>query len=220
MKLGLICPLNLLEYEDSFKVHYFLPYLALKYSIYKHKLLQWKARGDILIMDGSRSSGVPEDLEVLLEGIEKVKPTHVILPSIKFQFKHTVEILPKYDIIMNIGIDSIMPLEGVELVDLLNCMSQTKEYKIHSIRSYLYPIIKNEFSNQEILYIETRNTLRELEDRKGMLVSSMPIRLSIEGLPLSSNKTNPKQINLIEEENKYPDLLEKNIRDYKLMYEE
>ena len=212
MKVGIIAPIKFLERYCVTSIQYCLPSLVVENTSYKNFYIKKKKIGNIIISD-SRKVGwrrTPEDFEVIREALKLIEPDIIVAPSYMFNLKASLEMyeyfLANFPTYTN---KIIRCLEGTSEEDVVIFPKS----KIIAVPSHMYRYIGGIKFNSNTIYLENHISIDELDNKKGILVTSLPIRLGLQGRLLSNNRPAPDSLTFFEEEDKYPKIVEKNIKD-------
>lgn len=219
MEVGIIAPISMLEKYCKTRIQYFLPRLLEESQEYK-KFYQNLPEGTIKIMDCRKPTWKrePEDLDLCKKGLS-FDPDYVILPSVTFDSGKTIKVAREYSRELKYSKNKLITcVEGTTKKEVLGCARELKGFSGFAIPSHLYGICKK-VSSRLTIYIENHLRYEELEGLDGILVTSFPVRLGLQGRLLSNYPPSPPSINFYEEENKYSILVEKNIEEFIKYYE-
>jgi hypothetical protein len=217
MEIGFITPVAMTEYSVT-KIHYCLPSFILSSESYRDFFKS--KREDTVIMD-IRQPGwnrKPEDLDTFYKALEVFTPSLIILPSYAFSKKKTLDLLPKY-------------LKDLPLTNLVACLEGTtfEEVKAYAegvkalgvtrfaVPSHLYRLYRGKGLKNGI-FIDNHLTVMELVSRDGILVTSLPVRLGLQGRLLQDFTPSPPSLTFTETEDVYPMVIKRNIEDTLKIY--
>lgn len=219
MRTGIISPIKFLDKYCITDVQYCLPSLLVNSEPYWKFYKEKKKKGDIIILDCKKVSWrrEPEDFRTIKLALGLLKPDIVIAPSHMFNNKDTLEVYKEF-------IEEFSSLSHITV----GCMEGTSEEFLYSypkrktfaVPSHMYKYIGDVKLGPNTIYIENHLCLNELDGRKGILVTSLPIRLGLQGRLLSDWKPSPNSLTLFEEEDNYPKIIAKNVQDTIEYYKE
>jgi len=213
MKVGIIAPIKMLRSYCTTSVQYYLPGL-LENEEYR-EFYSTLPKGTTKIMDCRKPiwRGKPEDLEICKLGCD-LQPNYIILPSLMFNPEETVKVGRKYASKLNcLNSKLIACLEGTTKKEVLDCAKSLGGFSGYAIPSHLYSICKKIPRSKLTIYIENYSKYNELEGLNGILVTSLPVRLGLQGRLLSDYLPSPSSLTFYEREDKYPLVVEKNIKE-------
>jgi hypothetical protein len=219
MKVGIIAPIKFLDRYCITNIQYCLPSLLVTNVSYRNFHKKRKAKGNIIILDCRKVAWKrkPEDFEVIGKALELIIPDIIIAPSYMFNSQASSKILKEFVTeFPSISTKVIKCLEGASEKDLLY-FPWTKELAVPSHMYRYLSIIK---STPNTIYIENHLNLEELSGKDGILVTSLPIRLGLQGRLLSDCRPSPNSLTFFEEEDKYEKITRKNVEDTIEFYEE
>jgi len=209
MKIGIIAPINFLNKYCITDVQYCLPKLLLESKIYRDFYQTREKLGDTIILDCREPiwKRKPEDFKVIGEALKIIKPSVVVGPSYMFNAKATAEIHEKF-------------IQEFRHIHTVGCLEGTSEKEIRgyfdrpmAIPSHMYRYALRARWTSETIFIENHLNLGELDGRDGTLVTSLPIRLGLQGRLLSDCLPSPPTLTFYEEEDKYPQITMKNVQE-------
>lgn len=214
MEVGIIAPISMLDRYCTTKIQYFLPGLLNQSKRYKD-FYQNLPRDTTKIMDCRKPTWKrePENLELCKQGL-KLSPDYIVLPSYMFESERTIKVAKEYsrELSTPSGL-AVACLEGTTDKEIVDCAKKLKAFLGYAIPSHLYNICKKPPKKPILIYLENHLKLDELRDRTGILVSSLPVRLGLQGRLLSNYLPSPPGLNFYEEKNEYPMVIGKNIRE-------
>ena len=208
MKIGIVAPVKFLERYCITDIQYCLPGLLVGEKTYRDFYIKRKKRGDTVILDCRRTSWrrEPEDFDITKESLKIIEPSMVIAPSYMFSAKATADIYRKFR--------KVFKLEAI------GCLEGTSEEEIGgflndkvAIPSHMYRYALKKDWGPHTIFIENHLTLGELDGRDGILVTSLPVRLGLQGRLLSDYLPSPPSLTFYEEEDPYPMITAKNVQE-------
>ncbi len=223
MEIGFISPIGMLDKYATGNVQYCLPSLYLSNKTYKDFYLWRKTKKEKIILDCKKLGWKrqPEDFLTIQEVINELQPNYVIAPSCMFNADKTFAIFQEFiDQIVLGHSHEVACLEGTNLKEVLDLKRKLKG-NLFAIPSHLYNIVlgtKEIDWSKEYFFIDNHKTCDELFGKKGTLVTSLPIRLGLEGRLLSNNLPAPPSLNFHEDKDKYPMIVNSNIKETLKMY--
>lgn len=226
MQVGIIAPVSTLEKYCTTEIQYCLPFLIANDKGYRSFYNLKKEEGHLVIMDTHRDQGwerKPEEMEVILEALSYLTPSLIITPSHMFQTTKTVEAARLF--LSKLSSRKVKPegivgcVEGTTVREVKECAKDLKKLGITTlaIPSHLYKICKEIPHNGPTIYIENHLNPEELDGLEGTLVTSLPVRLGLLGRLNSDYLPSPNSLTF-KEEDKFPKVIEKNIRDLIAFY--
>jgi hypothetical protein len=219
MKVGIIAPIKFLEKYCITDIQYCLPYLLISSETYRNFYKKRKDLGDTIILDCRKVSWKrePEDFNIIKESLKILEPNLIIAPSYMFNSKASSEILKNFLTEIPISRKKVVKcLEGATKEELLY-LPWTEELAIPSHMYRFLPIIK---CTPKTIFIENHLNVEELDGMKGILVTSLPIRLGLQGRLLSDYRPSPNSLTFYEEDDKYEKITRKNVEDIIEYYKE
>jgi len=219
MKVGIIAPIRFLDKYCVTDIQYCLPSFLVESAEYQDFYKSRKRQGDTVILD-CRKPGwkrEPENFRTVELALEMLRPNIVIAPSHMFNLKESEDIYKEFvEEFSSFKHIIIRCLEVISSSDIEN-FPKSRTFAIPS-HSYRYVLDGNFGPN--IFYIENHLNLNELDGRKGILVTSLPIRLGLQGRLVSDYKPSPNSLTFYEEEDPYPKVTMKNVMDTIEYYKE
>ena len=216
MKVGIIAPINFLDRYCITSIQYVLPRLLVEEPKYRDFYLDRKSRRNTIILDCKVPSWKrePEDFDLIKKALELITPKIIVAPSYMFNAKLSKEIHKKFLKEFPSWKEQIVQsIEGTTELDL-----KYKKGSLVAIPSHMFRFLDKLPSNS--IYVENHLDPGELEDRKGILVTSLPVRLGLQGRLLSDYKPAPESLTFYEEEDLYPKITLKNVEEMIERYEE
>jgi len=216
MKVGIIAPINFLDKYCITNIQYVLPRLLVEESKYRNFYLDRKSKRNTVILDckvpGWKRE--PEDFNLVKKALELITPEIIIAPSHMFNAKLSKEIHKKFL--------KEFPAEKTKTVRCIEGTSESdlrcKKGDLIAVPSHMFRFLGKLPVNS--LYIENHLDPKELEDKKGILVTSLPVRLGLQGRLLSDYKPAPESLTFYEEEDLYPKITLRNIEEIIEHYQE
>ena len=212
MKVGIIAPIKFLNNYCITSIQYCLPSLLITNTTYRNFYKKRKIERSTIILDCRKVSWkrIPEDFEVIKKALRVCDPDIIVAPSYMFNSRASSEILKKFiDEFPSVATKVVKCLEGASEEDLLY-FPWTKELAVPSHMYRYLSIIK---STSQTIYLENHLALEELEGKDGILVTSLPIRLGLQGRLLTDFRPSPDSLTFYEEEDKYEKITRKNVKD-------
>lgn len=216
MKIGIIAPINFLEKYCITDIQYVLPRLLVEEPRYRNFYINRKKKGDTIILDCKipHWKRTPEEFDIIEEALGLLPPDIVVAPSHMFNVKLSRETFKKFL--------RTLPRDKNKIV---RCIEGTSEEDLEFGRDTFQAIPSHMFRFLEklpldSLYIENHLNPEELHGRKGVLVTSLPVRLGLQGRLLSDFKPTPESLTFHEKEDLYPKITLKNVKDIIEFYKE
>lgn len=223
MKVGIIAPIKFLDRYCITNIQYCLPRLLFENEKYRRFYTERKKRGNTIILDCRKLiwKREPEDFDVIKRAFEILNPTYVIPPSYMYNREETLEelgrFLRRFEDIENYTVC----LEGTTKKDVLACYRTLKDQSgTIAIPSHIFNFWKGEGTKHYIIYIENHLNIEELENHDGILVTSLPIRLGLQGRLLSDYLPSTPSLTFYEDEDKYPTVTMRNVQETVKYYRE
>ncbi len=215
MQIGIITPIKLLKYCTT-KTQYVIPSLFYENKAYKDFYLAKRKEKCYIILDIRKVSWrrAPEtNLDMVKNTIKELNPNAIILPSFMFEAKRTMEYIKNYKVKSSGKLFGC--LEGTNLDEVLKLKEYYEEIGVTSfaIPSHIYNACTEVLSKSTLIYLENHRRVEELDGCKGILVTSLPVRLGLQGRLLSDFLPSPPNLTFNEEENKFPKIVERNIKE-------
>jgi len=217
MKVGIIAPIKFLRKYCITNIQYCLPSLLEESKGYREFYLERQRMGNIVILDCKKISWrrEPEDLELVKKVLTYLKPTYIILPSYMYSVDLTIMVAKEYS--GKLKGNFIGCLEGTTLRETKKCAKNLKLAQ-YAIPSHLFNICKGYF--KEGIFIENHSSIDEFIGSDGILVTSLPVRLGLQGRLLSDDKPSPPSLTFHEDEDRYPTVTRRNVEEAIDFYEE
>jgi len=216
MKIGIIAPINFLEDYCITDIQYILPRLLVEESTYRDFYIYRKELGNTIILDCKVPNWKrkPEEFEVIEKALGMLPPDIIVAPSHMFNARLSRETFRKFlkDIPCNKS-------------RVIRCIEGTSERELkygkdtfQAIPSHMFRFLDK--LPVESLYIENHLDPNELLGREGILVTSLPVRLGLQGRLLTDFKPAPESLTFYEEEDLYPKITLRNVKDMIDIYKE
>ena len=225
MKVGIIAPISMLEEYCTTDIQYCLPRLLVENKIYRDFYKKKKKQKNIVILD-SKKVGTwkrePEELSIIGKALDIIEPNYLVLPSWMFNQKRTLK-----------TVEAFLQVRYSYRKEHVACLEGTNEKEIGALRNLLGEIGIANFALPEhiqtfckpvdcsnpVIYIENHLRIEELVGLDGILVTSLPVRLGLQGRLLSDYLPGPSSLTFLEEDNKFPGIIERNIDELLEYYE-
>jgi len=209
MKIGIIAPIKFLETYCITDVQYVLPRLLVEESLYRDFYIYREKKGDTIILDCRipHWKRQPEDFNVIEKALGLLLPDFIVAPSYMFNSKLTRETFKKF-------LKEVPHHKG----KIIRCIEGTSERELKLGKDSLYAIPSHMFRfldklPKNAIYIENHLEPSELMGREGILVTSLPIRLGLQGRLLTNFRPAPDSLTLYEEEDLYPKITMGNVKN-------
>ena len=222
MKVGIISPIKTLRKYCTTNIQYALPKLLVDSKEYREFYQEQSERGNYLILDTCKVGWKrePEDFSIIGKALTLVHPSLIITPSYMYNLKKTLEVVKDF-------LHSFTPnavagcLEGTSQEEILTCVRELNIPKVTTlaIPSHLYRIQSEVNHNGLTIYLENHLNVEELDSLDGILVTSLPVRLGLQGRFLSDYLPSPLSLTFYEED-KFPEVIKRNIDETVRFYEE
>jgi len=221
MKVGIIAPINYLEFSTS-------PYLVYAKFITNNKYLNYyrsKLGTATILLDTSPVLPRENNLEVLSGAIKLLNPNKVILPSKDYSYKNTVNLVQQFcRQSRRLSEELIGVLQGLDLESLLKCYTFLREVcGTIGLPSVLEKIARRDEIVRDLgikgptLYIEVfTNPYEEIPPKNSLgICTSYPIRLAQDLRELDEYKNTPPSLDFHSPRGKLvKELVEGNIKEY------
>ena len=221
MEVGIIAPVSLLKYCIT-DIQYCLPSLLSSNKSYKSFYKDRDSRGDLIIIDSRRIGWKrqPEDIDLVRQAMELLPKALVILPSYMFDVTKTLEISKRFLQILKPSCVAGC-IEGSDIKNVEKCVEGFRDLGVRTIAipSHIYRISKTFKNNGPVIYLDNFSNLDELAKLEGTLVTSLPIRLGLQGRLVTDYLPSPPHLTF-EETPAFQKIVEKNIKDTISFYEE
>lgn len=226
MKVGIIAPISMLDEYCTTDIQYCLPRLLVENKTYSDFYKKRKKKGNTIIID-SRKVGTwkrePEDFDIIEKALDIIEPNYFILPSWMFNQKRTLSVMEKYWQSRRIGQGRVVAcLEGTtikEIDELRELDWDEMDITTFALPEHIQTFCKTVECDSPIIYIENHLRIEELEKLDGILVTSLPVKLGLQGRLLSDYLPGPPSLTFYEEENRFPKVVERNILELLEYYE-
>lgn len=218
MQVGIIAPIKFLEDYCITSIHYVLPKLLIEEEEYRNFYIEKEKEGNSIILD-CRYLGwkrVPEDLVVVLESLKLIEPSSIVLPSEMYNPTETLRVATIFMGALEMYRSKLVPcLEGTSEDEVLELRRgfESKNFEIFAIPSHIYRVYKGSKEESHI-YLDNYSNTEELDNYKGILVSSLPIRLGLAGRLLSQPLPTPLTLTFKEEVDEFPMITKTNVNDF------
>jgi len=222
MKVGLIAPIKLLDKYCTTNVQYVLPSLYSESRIYRDFYDGRGDEGDIVMLDCKRIGWKrePEDISLCVEVAYHLQPSLIILPSYMYNLTSTIEVAYRYTEEFR-DIKLVGCLEGTTHKEAQRCMRAYHGMGLNSfaVPSHMHNVLAK-VDSKEVIYVENHLKAGELVGLEGILVTSLPVRLGLQGRLLSDYFPSPPSLTFHEEEDPFPMVVERNIKEALRYYED
>lgn len=216
MEVGIIAPIKLLREYCTTRIQYCLPELIVESKEYRSFYKEKATEGKLVIMD-IRKIGwkrEPEDFRIVKEALKHLRACMIIYPSCMYNWKKTMKVVRDFK--KTFRLEGVGCLEGTNKKELTLCAHKLIKEKVTTlaIPSHIYNLrIKDTSFNKPIMYIDNYSGMDELVGLDGILVTSLPVRLGLEGKLLSNYKPSPPSLTFYETEDPYPMITKKNVKE-------
>jgi len=210
MKVGIIAPIRFLDKYCISDIQYCLPKLLVGYKAYRDFYIGKQEKGNIIIMDCRKPSWrrEPEDFGIIREALKVINPSIIIAPSYMFNAKASMDIYKEFK-------------RTFKSDKIIRCLEGTSEEEIEreakepstAVPSHMYRHALKRRKGLLTVFIENHLNLEELYGLDGILVTSLPIRLGLQGRLLSNYLPSPDSLTFYEEKDTYPTITAKNIQE-------
>lgn len=226
MDIGIIAPIKFLTKYCTTGIQYCLPELLLESKEYLDFYTEAFHKGDKVILDVRNNDSLRKPLKekILKDVLEIFEPTLIVMPSNAYSLSKTLVTQEDF-----IKLDLIKPwltnnrliacLEATNEVEVLKYQDIWKGSKL-AIPSHMYIVTKKMLKAPRGLFIENRNDPYEIPQGPGALLTSMPVRLGLEGRLNSLGPTTSSTLNFYLEEERFNSVIDKNIEDLISYYKE
>ena len=216
MRVGIIAPIKFLDKYCITDIQYCLPKLLVEDERYCKFYKERKRKKDTIILDcrkvGWRRS--PEDFRTIELAMGLLKPDLVIVPSFMFNKEASDEMVISFRSEFP-GLKKVVKcLEGASREEIKEASG------VWAVPSHMYKYLGTLSLSPDTIFIENHLSLNELDNREGILVTSLPVRLGLQGRILSDYRPSPSSLLFYEEEDKYPKVTAKNVKDTIEYYKE
>ena len=217
MRVGIIAPIAMLDKYCVTKTQYCLPRLIVENTTYRDFYQKKTKEGKVVIMDLKKPSWKrePEDWEIVEQALKVIEPEVIILPSYTFEKDKTVKVTLQYSRALRNKNYQVWPcLEGTSKEEVRACQRSLKDVNEglwFALPSYLYSVA--EHKGKTMMYIENHMSMGELDGcGNAILVTSLPIRLGLEGRLITDYRPSPSSLTFMETEDRFPKVTERNVR--------
>lgn len=217
MRVGIIAPIKFLEKYCITNIQYCLPALVVENQTYRNFYCKRRIQGNTIILDCKKPGWKrePEDINIVKKAIEILEPDLVIAPSCMFRPKESEEIYKWFRKVIKAR-NVVRCIEGTSEKEV---GKYVEEGNFTAIPSYMFKYaLKRRWVNN-IIFIENHLSIDELKGYQGLLVTSLPIRLGLQGRVLSDYLPSPPSLTFYETEDKYPMVTRKNVEETLEYYE-
>ena len=220
MKVGIIAPISMLNRYCTTEFQYCLPSLLLESE--KYRTFYTDSKRVFTILDtvklGWRRE--PEDPDIIEEVLSFLTPDLTILPSYMYDVAKTVRVSQEFLVRFKPKYVAGC-LEGASTSEIKECKELLGNLGIGAltIPSHLYSMYKGNNLKAPTIFIENHLKLEEIESPNGILVTSLPVRLGLQGRLISDYLPSPHNLTFYEEEDNFPDIIERNIKETLIHYE-
>ena len=215
MEISIIAPIKMLDFCCT-RTHYVLPSLLLESEEYLDFYIEKQKLGHTIVMDCTKIGWKrePELLETTIKATQELSPEEVILPSLMYNLIKTKEVVSEYlDTYWKEGFSLVGCLEGTSLSELEECRDNLVDL---GIKNWALPAHCYRFSKKIeniSYYIDNWESPSELKDKKGVLFTSLPVRLGLQGRLLSNYKPTPPLLTFKEDSTQFGEVIRKNIEE-------
>lgn len=221
MEVGIIAPPKLLNKYCNKGVQYCLPKLLVENTDYRNFYREkYKCNGKI-ILDCRSPEGwkrVPEDLDIVKRAIYFLgdEIDIIILPSFTYKRKETRKVTESFLRELKSFTVAVCP-EGPTFREFLGSYKELKALgpNLTAIPSYSIPVVGPRIKEFEgSIFIDNYQKVEEFDGIKnGTLVTSLPIRLGLEGRLLSDYLPTPQALTFNEDKDSFSKVTETNVRE-------
>lgn len=220
MKVGIVAPIKLLNKYCTTNVQYCFPRLLMNSKEYRSFYNTRQELGNTIILDCRRITWKrsPEFLPVVQEALRYVKPNWVVLPSVMYNVPETLTVVKEHLRVLPKNLRFVGCLEGTTEEEVKRCKRQLSKMGLDkfAIPSHLYHTYKNE----EAMYLGLHTNPEELVGYNGILITSLPVRLGLQGRFLIDYLPSPPPLTFYEDEDKWPETTKSNVEEVINIYEE
>lgn len=221
MKIGIIAPIKMLGNYCNTPIQYCLPSLLVESEAYRHFYLSKRKVGNYTIILDCRKPGwkrEPEEFKIVIEALRIFHPDFMVAPSYMFKAKESSYIYEEFTRQFPLFKKKIV--RCVEGTSLEEAMIFPHHGSTIAVPSHMYRYLDGISLPPKIIYIENHLNVEELAGRKGILVTSLPVRLGLQGRLISDYRPSPNSLTFNEIEDLYPKIVTRNIRETLEFYEE
>lgn len=215
MQVGIIAPIKFLEAYCQTDIQYCFPRLILESPEYREFYQKRVKTGDHVFLDAAEPGWrrAPTSFDLVEQALQLLKPSMLISPSYMYDWEKTLEVAKAF--CKRFKRKNVIAgcLEGTTLEETEKCMKGIKGVYTYVLPSHLYSIRKAIDWSAYPLYLDNYQNFEELQGSKGILVTSLPVKLGLEGRLLSQYLPSPSSLTFYEEEDKYPAITERNVKE-------
>jgi hypothetical protein len=218
MKLGLIAPIQFLDKYCITKTQYCLPSLLVESSAYREFYSKRKARGDTVILDCRKDTWKrqPEEIFIVKNALEILNPDILVLPSYMYNLDKTLEIYEEWkSYFKQYPLCSVV--EGTDLREIKDCIRKYKGMN-YAYPAHLINIIKEASLPPSLLILDNRRCLEESYGLGSILVTSLPVRLGLQGRLLCDYLPSPPYLDYHREKEDFPMITKRNVEEAIIFY--
>jgi len=223
MRVGIIAPIRSLKEYCTTGVQYCYPSLIVESKKYRDFYLEKVKEKNLVILDSVKVGWKrePETPSIVRDALAYVSPSLLITPSYMYDLKRTLraaeEFLTMFKPKLVVGC-----VEGTTSEEVLACADSLRELKVKTlaIPAHIYRIQKSIPNSKLTLYLDNHLNAEELDSLNGILVTSLPVKLGLQGRLLSDYLPSPPSLTLYEEEDNFPKVVERNIEELKKFYKD
>ena len=215
MKVGIISPTMSLRDYCTTGVQYCIPSLIVESKEYRN-FYKEREKDDYLILDTCKVGWKrePEAFPIIKEALKYIDPSIIITPSYMYDLKKTLEVAIEF-------LKEFRPkfvagcIEGTRAQEIQLCTRAFKKLGVSTlaIPSHIFKYLKAAANhNGPTIYLDNHLRVEELDELEGCLVTSLPVRLGLQGRLLSDYLPSPPSLTFCEED-KFPEVIKRNIRE-------
>lgn len=230
MKVGIIAPTKMMaKYCNTYHL-YCLPELVIEdkryYTFFKERSLS----GKFIFMDSVKVGWKREPISnyILDRALDMINPAGLILPSYSFNLPATLEVAKEtYERYKTYSYLLVSCLEGTNYEEVGKAVEYLPQTDMRAIPSYLLKIVKEGLEQVQlgqevvnnVVIIENQSNVYEAYGFSGLLLTSLPVRLGLQGRLNSNYQPSPETLNYKEEEDNFPSMVRENIEEAIRFYE-
>ena len=226
MKVGIIAPIRMLDRYCTTSIQYCLARLLVESQEYRDFYLKRRDLGNIIILDSKKVGSwkrEPEDSSIIEEALNIIEPDYFILPSWMFNQKRTISAIKAFPWLGDSRIGTqVACLEGTN-IEQVEALKETLQSEMDTdslaIPEHIQTFCKSVECHNAIIYLDNHLRIEELDGLDGILVTSLPVKLGLQGRLLSDYLPSPPSLEFNEEENGFPRVIERNIEELLEYYE-
>jgi hypothetical protein len=214
MRVGIIAPTKLLNEYCTTDTQYCLPKLLVQDQDYLEFYKERKRLGNYIIMDIKKLGWKrePEDFGVVWQALNRLEPSIVILPSFMFNLQKTLGVIQEF--LREFNPSSYAPCFEVSTPEsFYEFILESKGQETYALPSHLYRYYKNLKLERQIIHIDNHININELEGKEGILVTSLPIRLGLQGRLITDYLPSPPSLTFEEYKDPFPKIVKRNIEE-------